>query len=299
MKKPYVIMLDSSACTPQEIIKKYNFEVLPLSISDQNGKVYADGLDINQREMVKMIQEGYNFKTSATPLGILITKIEDLLEEYEKIIFIPIACGISSQYQTAKSLEEDYEGRFFVVKTSQAIAANEWTAIYVNELMKKKINIKEVIQRAEELQSNICTYFSCDIITSLIKSGRTTKIILHIINAFKMFRPIVYLDEKNQSAGFGKNYKSIVPKMINNIYDIFGKKQITKDEVVAAAIYRGECEDEKIVFIKEHLKKAFGLDDKTIIIRDVPSTILSHVREGAYGLSLYTKLKKKKHVEKE
>jgi fatty acid-binding protein DegV len=67
------------------------------------------------------IKNGQSFKTSSTPLGILINKIEEMLEKYEKVVFFPICAGLSTQYNAAKMIEEDYNGRFVVVKTVSAV----------------------------------------------------------------------------------------------------------------------------------------------------------------------------------
>jgi fatty acid-binding protein DegV len=132
MKSKCGILIDSSCTYAQEFIDNNHIEVVPLSLSDEQQHVYQDDSKvISQQELLARLSKGEIFKTSATPLGQLTLKIEDMLERYETVIFLPISYGLSSQYQQAAIIKNDYPNRLFVIQSQSAVCANEFILHYI------------------------------------------------------------------------------------------------------------------------------------------------------------------------
>jgi len=125
-KKRIGILVDSGTVLEQEFIDQNHIEIIPLSLSDNHEKVYSDEPSIiNPNILFDEIAKGNTFKTSATAIGLIMNKVEAVLQEYEKLIFIPISSGISSQYQNIKMLaENEYPNQLFVVNALSAGIAN-------------------------------------------------------------------------------------------------------------------------------------------------------------------------------
>lgn len=293
--KKFVILLDSSASVPLDIIEKYDFKVVPLSISDQNDKIYADdGIQITMDSMISMMDNGYTFKTSATQMGILMNTIDELLKKYENVIFIPISEGLSSQTQQALTIQDEYNGRFHVLKSNQAISVNEWAAITLwNELSSGK-TIQSAMDEASKVFDKTVTYFSCEDASGMLKSGRVPKAIAKIVEILKI-KPIMYLDMKIKLASSGKKFEAIVEKIIKLSKKNFVKKELMNDSIEEIAIYDGKISKEKLEIIKRMLIKEFKILKDKIICRKVPLIVLSHTHKGAFGISIKAKINKLKN----
>jgi fatty acid-binding protein DegV len=134
MKNKCGILIDSSCCYDPQFIIENNVEVVPLSLSDGHNILYTDdNKKIDASTLLSRLDNGEVFKTSATPLGQLQLKIEDMLEKYENVIFLPISSGLSSQYHQSLIIKQDFPDRLFVVNSLSAASANEFILFHLVE----------------------------------------------------------------------------------------------------------------------------------------------------------------------
>ncbi len=295
MNKKVKIFIDSSSTFDKEFLEKNNVGIIPLSLSDMNNQVYSDdGTNMNPNILFKEIANGNKFKTSATPLGILMTTIENALDEYDTVYFIPISHGLSSQWNQARMIEEDHPGKFFVIKSTSAALASEFVLYKLLDLIKTNKSPKEIVEECENYYLNTDTYFSCEDITDLLRGGRVTASIVKIIKMLKL-KPIILLDTKNQRAGMSKNYQDATDKIIASINKDYNKN-LCEDDIEHLGIYYSGYDDEKKNYILDSVSKAFNYPKEKILIRWVPTIILAHTRKGAYGITVATRIP---HIKRE
>jgi DegV family protein with EDD domain len=285
MKKSIGILIDSSCTYDETFIKQNEIEIIPLTFSDTKNNLYDDdNKSIKRDELLTRLNNKEMFKTATVSMGKLLNKVEDMLERYEQVIFLPISIGLSSQYTQSLIVQQDLVNKFFPIRSTSAAAANEFVLYKIVELIKAKKNIKEIVTIAENLYKYICTYFSCEDLSGMSSGGRVTKTIMKVINLFKL-KPIIKLDNKNQYGGVGKNYRTITKKIINSIHEDFNN-QLTSDKIKNIIIYYSGYEDEKKNKILELIADGFKFPKDKIQIRWVPNTILIHAHQGAYGVSI-------------
>ncbi|MDR3330401.1 MAG: DegV family protein [Mycoplasmataceae bacterium] len=296
MKKYCGILIDSSCTYDAKFIQQHNVEVAPLSFSDDNNKVYDDdNKEINHEELLKRLDNHEMFKTSATPIGKLMAKVEEMLERYEHVVFLPISLGLSSQYAQSLIVQQDYIGKFFPIKSTSGAIANEFVLYEIVKLVEAKTEPKVIVEKAQELYKYILTYFSCEDLGGMQAGGRVTKTIMKVINLFKL-KPIIQLDGKNQYGGIGRNYQVVTKKIINNIRSDF-ETELKKENIEQIGIYLGGYGEEKKSFLLESFSKAFEFAKEKIIFRMIPTVVLVHTRRGAYGITIKTNIfhKQKKY----
>ena len=74
-----------------------------------------EDIDLTQEQFYERLTEGADIHTS-TPILTDFTELwDELLEEYDEIVHIPMSSGLSSTCSTAAMLAQDYEGKVFVV----------------------------------------------------------------------------------------------------------------------------------------------------------------------------------------
>jgi DegV family protein with EDD domain len=266
MKKRIGILIDSSCTYDDNFVKQHNIEVIPLTFSDAQNQVYDDDNKPHSREkLLGKLDQNEMFKTSATPIGKLMNKVEQMLKIYDQVIFLPISIGLSSQYTQSLIVQQDLMGKFFPIRSTSAAAANEFVLDKIVELIQTQKDITEIVSTAENLYKHIDTYFSCEDLSGMSSGGRITKTIMKVIKLFQL-KPIIQLDNKNQYGGIGKNYQSITKKIINSINEDF-HNQLTPNQIKHIAIYYSGYSEEKKSNILDLVARGFKIPKENILVR--------------------------------
>ncbi|WP_374695908.1 DegV family protein [Spiroplasma endosymbiont of Polydrusus formosus] len=188
MSKKIAILTDSSAGFTTAEIKQFGIHVIPLHIILNNE---TDILD-TEKETTK-----YNFyeivktgttKTSQASTGELMEKYDEILKKYDKIIHYPIDEKLSSQYATAYTLSQNeaYLCRVHVVCNHTAAFALKALVIYANELTKQNLSVKGIIAKTSALEKKTYMAMIPGSLDRLSKGGRVGKVLLSLINIFKI-----------------------------------------------------------------------------------------------------------------
>ncbi|WP_338956194.1 DegV family protein [Spiroplasma endosymbiont of Polydrusus cervinus] len=188
MSKKIAIVTDSSAGFTTAEIKQLGIHVIPLHIILNNE---TDILDTEEEttkyNFYEIVQTGTT-KTSQASIGELMEKYDKILKTYDEIIHYPIDEKLSSQYETAYTLSQDeaYLGRIHVVCNHTAAFALKTLVIYANELIKQNLSIKEIIAKTSALEQRTYMAMIPGSLDRLSKGGRVGKVLLSIINLFKI-----------------------------------------------------------------------------------------------------------------
>ncbi|MDR3163840.1 MAG: DegV family protein [Mycoplasmataceae bacterium] len=287
MKNKYAILVDSSCTYDQKWLEEHDVKIIPLSISDGKNNVYPDdGQAIKITELLERLDNNEVFKTSVTPVGQVIEKVENLLREYEAVIFLPITRGVSSQYQQALMIQKDFENKLFVVDTQTGAAAIEFM---VERLVREMHNDssktpQQLVEIANNMRNQLPTYFSCENLNGLIRSGRA-KTALKAVN-FLRFKPVLRINVGIELAGLGRNFKVNMQKMISHIKSRYKDLKDNHQKIKKVALYYSLYSDEKKHSLLKIIAEGLQFPISQIRIRLLPSVILVHTLAGAYGLTV-------------
>jgi len=127
----------------------------------------------------------------------------------------------------------------------------------------------------------------------MLSGGRVTKAIVKVIQFFKI-KPIILLDGKNHYAGMGKNYQTIVDKIIQKIDEDYDHK-LNPQNIKMIGLYYAGYDDVKKNYIINKITNFFKVDASIIKIMWVPTVILAHVRKDAYGIMVAADFPRKIH----
>ncbi|UZQ29917.1 MAG: DegV family protein [Spiroplasma phoeniceum] len=188
MNKKIAILTDSSAGFTTAEIKQLGIHVIPLHIILNNEVDILDTEEeITKHNFYEVIQTGTT-KTSQASTGELMVKYDKILKTYDEIIHYPIAEKLSSQYATAYLLSQDekYREKVHVVRNHTAAFALKTLIIYANELTKQKLSVEEIITKTNELEQKTYMAMIPDSLDRLSKGGRVGKVLLSLINLFKI-----------------------------------------------------------------------------------------------------------------
>ena len=113
-----IIMTDSNSGITQAQAKEMGVVVLPMPFYINEEMFYED-IDLSQEQFYEKLQAGGDIKTSMPLVGDVTDKWDELLKEYDEVVYIPMSSGLSSSCETAYMLSQDYDGKVEVVNNQR------------------------------------------------------------------------------------------------------------------------------------------------------------------------------------
>lgn len=177
----YKIITDSASNLTEDIIKKYNIEIISYTytVDNEAHKCFEEGVDdeIEGRLYYERMRAGADVKTSLLSPA----DIEEVFEKYMKegydILFITISSKLSGTYQSgliaSELMQEMYAERKCIVVDSMSASLGEgFLAIKASELRDEGCTIDEAAQWIYDNRLRMRHIFTVDDLKYLKKGGR-------------------------------------------------------------------------------------------------------------------------------
>jgi DegV family protein with EDD domain len=169
------IVTDSTADLSNEIIEKYDIEVVPLSIHIE-GNTYLDRVDITPSEfMGKMKAANELPKSSQPPAGAFVEVYDRFGEEGYEILSIHMTGGMSGTVQSAESAAGMSAAKVKVVDSRYISKALAFQVMEAARLAKEGKSVEEIVERLDTIRENTKLFVVVDTLENLVKGGRIGK----------------------------------------------------------------------------------------------------------------------------
>ena len=168
-----IIMTDSNSGITQTQAKEMGVVVLPMPFYINEEMFYED-IDLSQEQFYEKLQAGGDIKTSMPLVGDVTDKWDELLKEYDEVVYIPMSSGLSSSCETAYMLSQDYDGKVEVVNNQRISVTMRQSVIDAKNLAEAGKSAKEIKDILEAAKFDSSIYIMVDTLTYLKKGGRIT-----------------------------------------------------------------------------------------------------------------------------
>lgn len=291
------ILADSTCDLSQDIIKKYNISIVPLSINI-DGKYYKDGIDIKANEFYNIIEEIENHPTTSTPSpNEYINEINECVSKgYSQILCICMSSGTSGSYQSAiiaKKLFYDENPNsnveIYVLDSLCMSHGSGWLVLKSAKLMENGATFEDIIKFNEKYKTSIKHFLSIDDLDHLIRSGRLTNASAFVGKLLRL-KPIMTM--KNSRGAIVAKERGL-KKVLNHYVNEFLKRV---DSNITDFIIIGYTSDIKVA---ENLKNKIikETDFKgDIFIMQMGVVVGNHVGLGAISMFFAEKGHKKDNL---
>ncbi|MBQ9414309.1 MAG: DegV family protein [Clostridia bacterium] len=167
------ILTDSNSGITQFEASSLGVSVLPMPImlADQ---IYYEDINLSQDEFYTMLREDVEVRTSQPAVGDVIDRFDELLKQYDEVVYIPMSGGLSGACQTGKMLAEDYSGRVQVVDNHRISVTLRRSVMDAVALAKAGVAAAEIKKILEESAGRSSIYIMVDTMKYLKKGGRVT-----------------------------------------------------------------------------------------------------------------------------
>ena len=281
------ILTDSNSGITQEEAKANGLYVLPTPVYIDD-EVFYEGVDLTTETFFKRQAEGADIKTSMPVMGDVIDRWEELLKEYDEVVYIPLSSGFSGSYNAALMLADDYDGKVQVVN-NQRISVTMKISVYEAKKMadagKSAAEIREILERTR-FESTI--YIMVDTLEYLKKGGRITPAVAAIGSLLKI-KPVLQIrGEKLDSFAKARTIKQGKQIMLDAI-----AKDMTEGwndpegehTIIAMSHTQNQEEIEKF---KEEAQQRWPNHD--IMIDPLSLVVSGHIGPGALAITCTKKI---------
>lgn len=167
------IVTDSNSGITQAEAKELGIRVLPMPFY-VDGELFYEDITLTQDEFYKKLTEDADISTSQPSPGSVMELWDEILEEYDEIVHIPMSSGLSSSCGTAQAIAMEYDGKVHVVDNQRISVTQRQSVMDAIEMAEKGMSAAEIadVLHREKLEASI--YITVDTLKYLKKGGRVT-----------------------------------------------------------------------------------------------------------------------------
>ena len=281
------IMTDTNSGINKKEADELGIFLLPMPVIVKD-KTYLEGIDISLGEMYEIMEDGIETSTSQPSPGSLMEMWDDILEEYDEVVHIPMTSGLSGSCENARGLARGYKGRVTVVDNHRISVPQRESVLEAKKMADMGKNGQEIAEYLEESGKDSSIYITVSDLKYLQRSGRlgsTSAFLGSLLN----IKPILTIQgEKIDAFAKCRGIKLCERKMIealeNDINVRF--KDVPKEniQVVVAGTLK---EQDEIDEWTKAVQEAFPYSK--VYYNALPCSILSHAGPGCKGLGAVVK----------
>mgnify|MGYP000159814798 FL=1 len=278
------IVTDSNSGITQEKAKKLGIRVLPMPFYI-DGELFYEDITLTQEEFYQRLAEDADISTSQPSPAEVTGLWDEVLQDNDKIIYIPMSSGLSSSCETAMGLARDYEGKVYVVDNQRISITQQqsvWDAIEMRDKGMSAEEIVDVLMR-EKLEASI--YITVDTLKYLKKGGRVTPAAAAIGTVLNL-KPVLTIQGEKLDAfakvrGIKAAKKTMLDAMEKDIKERFAGKEVHLEGAYT-------CSDEMAQEWKQEI--AERLPGYDIVMDRLSLSVSCHIGPGAIAIACSKKI---------
>jgi len=172
------IATDTSCDLPDEELRKYNIELVPLKITFDDGQTFLDRIEISPSAFVdKMVKSKCLPKTAAPDPDSFASCYQMGLKEAGQVLFVSLSSGLSSTYQTALLASKMIGSQSICVFDSLAASLGTGiAAIKAARMAAGGMDVHAIVEKLGLLRKNRHLVFTLDTLENVVKGGRLSPI---------------------------------------------------------------------------------------------------------------------------
>ena len=139
------IITDSTADLNQDLLDKFEIEVVPLYVS-VDGESYLDGIEMTTDELYRQIEKTKALpKTAAPSTGDFYEMFSKWVQEGYDVLYLALSSKLSATFQSARLAAEEFEeGQVYVLDTQNLSTGIGLLVLEAAELARKGMGADEI-----------------------------------------------------------------------------------------------------------------------------------------------------------
>lgn len=282
-----VVVTDSNSGITQAEAKELGVVVMPMPFYINEEMFYED-IDLTQEQFYAKLTEGGDIKTSMPLVGDVTDKWDELLKEYDEIVYIPMSSGLSSSCETAYMLSQDYDGKVQVVNNQRISVTMRQSVLDAKAMADSGRTAEEIKDILEDEKFNSSIYIMVDTLTYLKKGGRITPAAAALGTLLKL-KPVLQIQgEKLDAFAKARTVKQAKSIMIEAMKSDFEKRFDSPDGAKMNLEIAYTFDKEAAEAFKAEVQEAFPNNE--IVMNPLSLSVSCHIGPGALAIACSKKI---------
>lgn len=257
------IMTDSNSGIDQKEAKLLGIKVLPMPFMIQ-GETYFEDVNLSQEEFYSVLDDGLDISTSMPAVGDTIDAWEELLKEYDEVVYIPMSSGLSGSCHAATMIAEEFDGKVHVVDNHRISVTMRQSVLDAMELAEAGLSGSEIKEKLEETKGASSIYIMVDTMYYLKKGGRVTPAAAALGTLLRI-KPVLSIQgEKLDLFAKARTVKNAKAIMIGQIKKEFDERFHSPDGAQMNLAVAYTCSKDAAQEWKKEVEKEFPLCEVTM-----------------------------------
>ncbi|MBM3145457.1 MAG: DegV family EDD domain-containing protein [Chloroflexi bacterium] len=206
------IVTDSVASLPQELCRRENIHVVPLTLVLPD-KTYQDGVDIDTREFYRWLREReLSPKTSAPSPGEYLTLFKQLAKKHKVALVLTPAKELTQVWDSARLAREQAPKtlEIHVIDTRTAGPAQGFAVLSAARAKSAGLSPEEILKAIQTAQANVGLIGVLDTLKFLVEGGRVQDAHRWVKSALHVYPMITLTGGLIRLAGLSRSKKKAV-----------------------------------------------------------------------------------------
>lgn len=278
------IISDTNSGISAEYAKELGVFLVPMPFI-VDGTENFENVSCTYEQFFDMLAEGKDVKTSQPAPHSLISIWDEVLKEYDEIVYIPMSSALSGSCSTAKSLALDYNGKVHVADNKRISITQMSSVIDALNLASQGLSAQEICDLLEKNAYDCSIYLAVNTLELLKKSGRVTSAGAAIATVLGI-KPVLQIQGEKLDAyakvrGMANAEKTMLEAAKKDLDTRFARRNVR-----ICTAYSGDIEP--ALEWQKTCQQYFG--DDTIEMYKLPISICCHVGAGVKAVGILTKI---------
>ncbi len=274
------IISDSTCDLSEELVKKYEVEILPLHIV-LGDEEYLDGKNITPEDIYKWSDANKTTpKTSAASIDMTIDAFRPYIEQGREIVCFSISSDMSTTGNVMRMAAEelDAEDKIHIIDSANLSTGIGLMVIEAAIMAQEGKDATEIVARIEEIKPRVRASFVVDTLTYLYRGGRCSGLAAMAGGMLKLHPKIVVENGKMKPT---EKYRGKLSAVVMNYVKAM-EEDIKKAKTDRIFITHSGCDDAIVKEVYEYLEN-LGIF-KEILVTRAGGIVSSHCGPGTLGV---------------
>ncbi len=277
------VVTDSNSGITQKQAKELGLYVLPMPFMI-DGKEYLEGVSMTLDEFYEKQVQGHDISTSQPAPESVTGLWDEVLKEYDQLVYIPMSSGLSSSCATAAMLAQDYEGKVVVVNNQRISVTQRQSAIDAVALAAKGMSAEAIGDLLTKTKFDSTIYIMLDTLKYLKKGGRITPAAA-ALGTFLRLKPVLTIQgDKLDAFSKARTVKQAKATMISAIAHDMAERfgDTTGAKTYLAVVHSQNLEAARE--LRDELRERFP-ETGEILIDQLSLSVGTHIGPGCLAIT--------------
>lgn len=257
--------------------------VMPMPVI-LDGREYFEGVDLTPKEFYQRMAEGAEASTSQPSPGDVTAMFDRILSQgYDELVYIPMSSGLSSSYQTARILAEEYEGRVQVVNNHRVSITLYASVLQAKALADREMEANEIRAALETTAMDSVIYLGVNTLKYFKKNGRCTPAVATLGDALNLKPLLVCRGERFDRCSLTRSVPACQRALLERVRDAADALRVPGEKLdigAASTFVSTEAEEDWA----QQIREAFPGDH--VHYEPLSFSIACHTGPNAFGVGV-------------